>query len=89
MGLRPVVRDMPFRITQTDHKRKDKRLFKNSRCRLFGWELHPVDQQRFEDNTALEFVLQHMPRCLYVSFPGAPWVENEKLGAGIARINPT
>ena len=88
MGLQPLVRNMPLRITQTDYKRKDKRLFKNSRCRLFGWELHPVDQQRFDNNTTLEFVLQHMPVCLYVQFPGATWVEHEELGAGIAEIKP-
>ena len=89
MGLQPLVREMPLRITQTDHKRKDKRMYKNSRCVLFGWELHPVDQQRFENNTTLQLVLQHMPVCLYVRFPGATWVENEKLGAGIAKIKPT
>ena len=64
-------------------------MFKNSRCRLFGWELYSVDQQRFENNTTLELVLQHMPVCLYVRFPGATWIENEKLGAGIAQIKPT
>ena len=89
MGLQPLVHDMPLRITQTDQKRKDKRLFKNSRCRLFGWKLHPVDQERFENNTTLQFVLQHMPLFLYIRFPGADWVENEKLGPGIAKIKPT
>ena len=39
MGLQPLVHDMPLRITQTDQKRKDKRLFKNSRCRLYGLSL--------------------------------------------------
>ena len=89
MGMQPLVREMPLRITQTDHRRKDKRLFKNSRCVLRGWELHPVDQQRFENNTTQELVLQHMPICLYVHFPTATWVENEKLGKGVAKINPT
>ena len=89
MGLQPLVRNMPLRITQTDHKRKDKRLFKTSRCTLFGWELHAVDQQRFEHNSTLQFVLQHMPVCLYVRIFRATWVENEKLGAGLAQIKPT
>ena len=47
MGLQPLVRDMPLRLTETDYRRKDKRLFRNSRCRLFGWKLHPVDQERW------------------------------------------
>ena len=89
MGLQPLVHGMPLRITQTDHNRKDKRMFKNSRCTLFGWELHPVDQQRFENHTTQEFMLQHMPVCLYLKFHGATWVENASLGAGIAQLKPT
>ena len=80
MGLQPLTKDMPLRITQTDHNRTYTRMFKNSRCILHGWELHPVDQQRFEHNTMLELVLQHMPICLYLRFPGATWVGNEKIG---------
>ena len=53
MGMQPLVRDMPLRITQTDHKRKDKRMFKNSRCRLFGWELHPAAFVAYALGTAL------------------------------------
>ena len=30
-----------------------------------------------------------MPVCLYVKFADAKWVENEKLGPGIAKIKPT
>ena len=89
MGLQPLVYDMPLRITQTDQKRKDKRLFKNSRCRLHGWTLHPVDQERFENNSTQQFVLQHMPLCLYLRFPDAEWIENKELGPGIAKIKPT
>ena len=29
-----------------------------------------------------------MPLALYVRFPGATWVEDERLGAGIAEIKP-
>ena len=36
MGVMPLVRDMPLRITQTCQKHKSV-LFKNRRCRLFGW----------------------------------------------------
>ena len=89
MGLQPLVRSMPLRITQTDQKRKDKRIYKNSRCELYGWVLHPVDQQRFENCCTLELVLQHMLVCLYVRFPKAAWVENDQLGPGIAKLMPT
>ena len=88
MGMLPLVKDMPLRITQTDHKRKHLRMFKNSRCRLFGWELHPVDQQRLENSTGLELALQYMQICLYIRFPGATWIENDDLGAGVAKLKP-
>ena len=89
MGLQPLVRNMPLRITVTDHRRKEKRLFKNSRCHLHGWELHPVDEERFKNNTEFQFVLQHMPLHLYLKFEEATWVEHPELGAGVARIKPT
>ena len=51
--------------------------------------MHPEDQHRLENHTRPELVLQHMPACLYVRFPGATWIENEKLGAGLAQLKPT
>ena len=61
MGLQPLVYDMPLRITQTDFERKDKGLFKNNRCRLFGWELHHVDEKAYESCAAQEMVCQYLP----------------------------
>ena len=61
MGLQPLVHDMPLRITQTDHDRKDKGFFKNNRCRLFGWELKPEDENYYAKCTTQEMVLQHLP----------------------------
>ena len=88
MGLQPLVYDMPLRITQTDHERKDKGFFKNNRCRLFGWELHHLDEKQYSINTNQEMVLQYLPVCLYVKFPGATWVEHEDLGPGVGKILP-
>ena len=70
MGLQPLVHDMPLRITQTDHDRKDKGFFKNNRCRLFGWELKPEDENYYARCTAQEMVLQDLP----VSPPFLPTV---------------
>ena len=88
MGLQPLVYDMPLRITRTDHKRKHLGMFKNSRCRLFGWTLHPADQARYEECKEAQLVLQYMPEYLYLRWPGATWVEEPALGAGIAKIQP-
>ena len=61
MGLQPLVADMPLRITQTDHDRKEKGFYKNSRCKLFGWKLHDVDDRRYAECTSQELVLQYLP----------------------------
>ena len=71
MGLQPLARGLPLRITKTSDHHKDKGLFKNKRCTLHGWQLHPVDQARLEDTTERELALQHMPLNLFVRIPGA------------------
>lgn len=88
MGLQPLVHNMPLRITQTDHERKNKGFFKNTRCRFFGWELHHQDERRYAEWDSQEMVLQYLPVCLYVKFPTATWIEDEELGPGIGRLIP-
>ena len=88
MGLQPLVKELPLRITQTDHKRKDKSLFKNSRWVLHGWKLHPVDEERFKNLSTMQMVLQHLPEHLYIRKEGATWVEDANLGPGVAELNP-
>ena len=88
MGLQPLVHDMPLRITQTDHERKDKGFFKNNRCRLWGWQLHHVDEREYAKCTMQEMVLQYMPLVLLVKFPNATWIEDENLGPGIGKLFP-
>lgn len=61
MGLLPLVHDMPLRITKTDHDRKDKGFFKNNRCRLFGWKLHPVDEEAYANWNEPAMALQYLP----------------------------
>ena len=48
MGLQPLAINMPLRITQTDLSEKTT-LFKNRRCKLHGWKLHPVDLARLDE----------------------------------------
>ena len=88
MGLQPLVKGLPLRITQTDHKRKDRSLFKNSRWVLHGWKLHSVDEERFKNLSTMQLVLQHLPECLYIRKEGATWVEDTNLGPGVAELKP-
>ncbi len=88
MGLQPMVKNMPLRITVTDSKRKDKSMFKNSRCILHGWTLHPVDEERLRNLIGMEMVLQHLPVRILVRMDGATWVEDATLGKGVAAVTP-
>ncbi len=45
MGYLPLVKNMPMRITQTDHNNHSI-VFQHRRCRLYGWKLHEVDLAR-------------------------------------------
>jgi len=88
MGLQPLAKDMPLRITQTLMQNKIKRFFKNSRVYLHGWHLHSVDEERLQTCTDHELILQHMPEKLFVRVPEATWIEDAALGPGVAAINP-
>ena len=72
MGLQPLVYDMPLRLTQTDHDRKDKGFFKNNRCRLFGWKLHDFDESAYAKCTEQEMVLQYLPVSMERDFVHLP-----------------
>ena len=71
MGLLPLVKGMPIRLTKTVQRHLDKRLFKNNRRKLHGWQLHPVDHERLRNNTSQEMVLQYLPEKLYIEMPNA------------------
>ena len=86
VGLLPLVKGMPLRITQTILKQKDKGLFKSTRGELFGWTLRPVDEACLASSVA-ELVLQYVPQRLFV-FPGAQWAVHADLGEGIIGIDP-
>ena len=88
VGLLPLVHNMPLRLTKTIPKHLDKRLFKNGRCMLHGWELHPVDEERLKNCTTTELVLQHMPLKLFIKMPHATWSVDDALGLGVVAIEP-
>ena len=88
MGLLPCVKNMPLRITQTDMKDKTV-IFKNRRCRLAGWKLHPEDLERLAKCSTPEMKLEHLPLELYVRMPGATWIWSKELGVGVVAMKPT
>ena len=88
MGLQPLALGMPLRITQTILQHKDKRLFKNARCTLHGWKLHPVDEERLRHTAEQQLVLQHMPEQLFIRMEAATWVAHSELGPGVVGLKP-
>ena len=88
MGLLPLEKDMPLRITTTDPRNKGI-LFKNRRCRLFGWTLHEEDKARLDQCTASEMKLQHQPKELFVQMDKATWIWSKDLGPGVIGLAPT
>ena len=88
MGLLPLLPNMPVRITQTLPELKPLRLFKNSRGKLLNWCLQDADAEAVRASTAADFVLQGMPKCLFIQVEGATWTQQPGLPAGVACIRP-
>ena len=88
MGLLPLVKNMPLRITATDPRNKNI-LFKNRRCNLFGWTLHEDDKERLQRCSTPEMKLHHQPKELFVHMENATWVWSKDLGPGVTALSPS
>ena len=64
MGLLPCVRGLPMRFTETVDR--EKRIFKNTRGVLEGWELSDLDAERVRDERSMEVFLRNHPKHLLV-----------------------
>ena len=64
-GIFPLVQGLPVQFTTT-YARAD-HIFKFTRCRLWGWELQPLDEQRLAGCTEPEIV------CCRGSYAGSGW----------------
>ena len=87
MGLQPLAINMPLRITQTDQTEKTT-LFKNRRCKLYGWKLHAVDLARLDACVEREMALEYLPEELLLKFEGVSWEWSKDLGPGIMAVKP-
>ena len=88
MGLLPLLPNMPVRITQTLPELKPFGLFKNTRGQLYNWTLHPEDVEGIQTCADSDWVLRHLPSCIFVAIPGATWQHRPGLLAGVACIRP-
>ena len=89
MGLMPLIKGMPLRITTTQYQLKEYGLFKNARCTLEGWQLNDVDEQRLQNYTGSEMKLQYLPQRLFLRRADAKWISDPQLPAGVIAITPT
>ena len=83
MGFLPLVRGLPTRLTDTESR--GLKLFKNTRCTLVGWTLHPDEASEVEHG---ERRLQRQPEILYLKFAGKEW-QIDDLEPGIYPLAPT
>ncbi|CAK9031745.1 unnamed protein product [Durusdinium trenchii] len=88
VGLLPLLRGMPVRITQTLPDLKQFGLFKNTRGTLWNWTLHPTDRQGIAQSPAPDIVLQDLPVALYVQIADATWTQHRDLPPGVAILRP-
>ena len=74
MGLLPLVRNLPVRLTQTEDARVG--AVKNARGTLIGWSLPEGEAARVAASPDVELVLQHRPEQLLIKLkaplPGLP-----------------
>jgi hypothetical protein len=64
MGLLPLVRGLPMRLTDTEDP--EKFAYKNARCRLLGWALTPAEEARVNASQENELVLLDRPLFLKI-----------------------
>ena len=86
MGLLPLVKGIPMRITAT----VDESLgaFKNARAELIGWELDPAETVRLEGCEAPEVELLKRPRALHLKLKTATKKLLEENADGIYVLKP-
>ena len=68
MGLLPLVRGLPVRLTSSVNR--SLKLFKQRRGTVIGWTLHPDEASIAEGG---ERCLSHQPLCIYLRFDDAAW----------------
>ena len=59
MGLLPLVRGLPMRLTNTEDP--EQHAYKNARCTLEGWALTPAEEARVRASRENELVLVDRP----------------------------
>ena len=81
-SILPLAKDMPIRLTESVDR--EKQLYRGRRGFIYGWTLArnciPVDVDG-------EFLLDHLPVVIYLSFPEANW-KIGKLPKGVYPLKP-
>jgi hypothetical protein len=64
MGLLPLARGLPLRLTDTEDP--EKLAYKNARCKLLGWALTPAEEARVNASQENELVRLYRPLFLKI-----------------------
>ena len=67
LGLLPLVRGMPIRFTNTVDR--ERQASKHARGTLIAWQLADHDKDKLQNNKQAEYVLDFMPKLLFIQMP--------------------
>ena len=82
-SIMPLCMGLPVRLTESvDRKRQ---LYRNRCGYIVGWAPHPHETKTDVDG---EWLLNNLPQCIYIKFPGATWLVHEDLGEGVYPLAP-
>ena len=82
-SILPLVVGLPVRLTESIDRARQ--LYRNRRGTIVGWAPHPEETSEEADN---EWLLSHMPQCIYVAFAGATWKIHKDLEVGVYPLAP-
>ena len=71
MSMLPLVAGMPLVLVEHVDRSPSIRMLKGTKVNSHSVELHPIDAQACRGQA--EYVLQHIPICVYVQKPGVDW----------------
>ena len=85
-GIFPLVYNLPMRFTA--HKDREGGAFKNTQCKLVGWELPPEEEARVAAIQENEITLRVMPIALHVKLLRPTKNFKSRFGEGVLRLKP-
>ena len=86
-GMLPLAAGMPMILMEHFDKSEEIRMLKGTKVRFHSTDLHPDDER--ESRGKSEYVLKHLPSCVFVVKEDASWCLGTSKTPGLYPIKPT